>query len=89
MPDLADGESTEVQGSGSSRYKLRNVGGGYSCSCPAWRNQSIATRFRTKLGEWYPAGEAEKVKHAEGFELCEYGAQPNKAELKRLFPFFD
>ena len=55
----------------------------------ARRNQSIATRFRTKLGEWYPAGEAEKVKHAEGFELCEYGAQPNKAELKRLFPFFE
>ena len=55
----------------------------------ARRNQAIATRFRKQLGDWYPAGEAEKVKHAEGFELCEYGAQPNKAELKRLFPFFD
>ena len=29
MADLADGESTEVQGSGSSRYNLRNVGGVY------------------------------------------------------------
>lgn len=47
MPDLADGESTEVQGSGSSRYKLRNVGGVYSCSCPAWRNQSIRIEKRT------------------------------------------
>ena len=55
----------------------------------ARRNQSIATRFRTQLGEWYPAGETEKIKHAEAFELCEYGAQPNKAELKRLFPFFE
>ena len=53
------------------------------------RCQGIANRFRTKLGEWYPADQAEKVKHAEAFELCEYGAQPNKAELKRLFPFFD
>lgn len=53
------------------------------------RNQNIANRFRAKLGEWYPADQAEKVKHAEGFELCEYGAQPNKAELKRLFPFFE
>jgi hypothetical protein len=47
MPDLADGESTEVQGSGSSRYRLRNVGGVYSCSCPAWRNQSIRIEKRT------------------------------------------
>jgi LmbE family N-acetylglucosaminyl deacetylase len=53
------------------------------------RCQGIANRFRTKLGEWYPADQAEKVKHAEAFELCEYGAQPNKAELKRLFPFFE
>ena len=54
----------------------------------ARRNQSIATRFRTKLGDWYPAAEADKVKQTEAFELCEYGAQPDKAELKRLFPFF-
>lgn len=47
MSDLADGESTEVQGSGSSRYQLRNVGGVYSCNCPAWRNQSIRIEKRT------------------------------------------
>jgi DNA ligase-1 len=47
MPDLADGESTEVQGSGSSVYTIRNVGGVYSCSCPAWRNQSIAIETRS------------------------------------------
>jgi hypothetical protein len=28
------------------------------------------------------------VKHAEAFEICEYGRRPDKAELKRLFPFF-
>ena len=55
----------------------------------ARRNESLANRFRTKLGDWYPAEQAQKVKYAEAFELCEYGAQPNKAELKKLFPFFD
>ena len=41
MPDLLDGETREVWGSGSKPYQLKNVGGVYSCSCPAWRNQSL------------------------------------------------
>jgi DNA ligase-1 len=47
MPDLQDGESIEVQGSGSKPYVLKNVGGVYSCTCPAWRNQSLAIEKRT------------------------------------------
>jgi DNA ligase-1 len=47
MPDLADGETTEMKGSGAKPYVLRNTGGVYSCSCPAWRNQSIAIEKRT------------------------------------------
>ena len=47
MPDLEDGESIEVQGSGSARYLLRNVGEVYSCTCPAWRNQSLGIEKRT------------------------------------------
>ena len=47
MPDLNDGESTEMKGSGSRPYVLKNVGGVYSCSCPAWRNQSLAIEKRT------------------------------------------
>ena len=47
MPDLRDGESVEVWGSGSKPYQLKNVGGVYSCSCPAWRNQSFAIDQRT------------------------------------------
>ncbi len=47
MPDLRDGESVEVQGSGSKPYVLKNVGGVYSCSCPAWRNQSAGIERRT------------------------------------------
>ena len=47
MPDLQDGETTEMQGSGAKPYVLKNSGGVYSCSCPAWRNQSIAIEKRT------------------------------------------
>jgi hypothetical protein len=53
------------------------------------RNQALANRFRAQLADWYPADQAAAVKHAEGFELCEYGAQPDQAQLKKLFPFFD
>lgn len=47
MADLQDGESVQVQGSGSKPYILKNVGGVYSCTCPAWRNQSMAIERRT------------------------------------------
>lgn len=47
MRDLADGEITKMQGSGSKPYELKNTGGVYSCSCPAWRNQSVAIERRT------------------------------------------
>src|SRR6266540_5584944 len=47
MPDLQDGETTEMQGSGAKPYELKNTGGVYSCSCPAWRNQSLAIEKRT------------------------------------------
>ena len=47
MPDLADGETHLMQGSGSKPYILKNTGGLYSCTCPAWRNQSIAIEKRT------------------------------------------
>lgn len=47
MADLNDGETTEMQGSGAKPYLLKNVGGVYSCSCPAWRNQSVPIERRT------------------------------------------
>ncbi|WNZ62906.1 hypothetical protein QEG98_03610 [Myxococcus sp. MxC21-1] len=47
MADIADGEQVSVQGSGSKPYILKNTGGVYSCSCPAWRNQSVAIERRT------------------------------------------
>jgi DNA ligase 1 len=47
MGDLNDGESVEMKGSGARPYVLKNVGGVYSCTCPAWRNQSVAIERRT------------------------------------------
>lgn len=47
MPDLADGESVEMKGSARKPYVLKNIGGVYSCTCPAWRNQSRALEQRT------------------------------------------
>src|ERR1700732_3473827 len=47
MADLNDGESVEMKGSGAKPYVLKNTGGVYSCTCPAWRNQSIGIERRT------------------------------------------
>ena len=47
MPDLRDGKSFEMKGSGAKPYVLKNTGGVYSCTCPAWRNQSTAIERRT------------------------------------------
>jgi N-acetylglucosamine malate deacetylase 1 len=52
------------------------------------RNQSVAQRFRAELADWYGPEQAEKIQYAEAFEICEYGRRPDKAELTRLFPFF-
>ena len=41
---------------------------------------------REALAERYGKDRAEKVKYIEAFELCEYGRQPNREELWRLFP---
>jgi LmbE family N-acetylglucosaminyl deacetylase len=55
----------------------------------AHRSESLAQRFRGKLGDWYGSDEANRVKYVEAFEICEYGKRPDKAELARLFPFFN
>jgi LmbE family N-acetylglucosaminyl deacetylase len=54
----------------------------------ASRNQSVAQRYRAKLADFYGKEQADRVQHAEVFEICEYGRRPNKEELAKLFPFF-
>ncbi len=53
------------------------------------RNRDVANRYRDKLIEWYGKSKGSEVRHAEAFEICEYGRRPNKEELARLFPFFE
>lgn len=53
------------------------------------RDTPTADRFRAKLIELLGEQKGRAVKAAEAFEVCEYGAQPSKDDLKRLFPFFD
>jgi LmbE family N-acetylglucosaminyl deacetylase len=43
------------------------------------------TSTRESLIKWY-GEKGETVQHAEGFEICEYGKQPNEKEIRRLFP---
>jgi len=53
------------------------------------RQRDIAERFRKNLEEWYGQERATKIQCAEAFEICEYGRRPDKAEIQKLFPFFD
>jgi len=39
MPEIPEGATVEIKGSAAKPYVLKNIGGVFSCSCPAWRNQ--------------------------------------------------
>jgi N-acetylglucosamine malate deacetylase 1 len=53
------------------------------------RQSNEANNNRAELIEWYGEAKGKAVKFAECFEICEYGRQPNREELKKLFPFYD
>ena len=39
------------------------------------------------LAKWYGAERANAIRYAEAFEICEYGARPDEAKIRMLFPF--
>lgn len=55
-----------------------------------WLAQRSAVKInpdvKASLEKWYGKDRAVQVKYAEAFEVCEYGAQPNDEEIKKLFP---
>lgn len=52
-----------------------------------WFPDPPTPEVRACLEEWYgPSGAS--IRHAEAFEICEYGRQIDRPEMKRLFPFF-
>lgn len=53
------------------------------------RQGSEADKYRDLLIEFYGPERGKAVKYAETFEICEYGTRPDKATLRKLFPFFD
>jgi N-acetylglucosamine malate deacetylase 1 len=53
------------------------------------RDRGTAKLVRDKLTDLYGKDRGTQVEFAEAFEVCEYGRQPDAAELRRLFPFFE
>ncbi|MEZ6137632.1 MAG: PIG-L family deacetylase [Pirellulaceae bacterium] len=51
------------------------------------RQSAEAKNSLAALHQWYGEAAASKVQYAEAFEICEYGAQPTSAEIRKLFPF--
>jgi LmbE family N-acetylglucosaminyl deacetylase len=41
---------------------------------------------RASLVKWYGAEKGNSAHYYEAFEVCEYGAQPNEARIRQLFP---
>lgn len=50
------------------------------------RKGRITPEVRKALEKWYGKEKTAAMQYAEAFEICEYGRQPNEAELRRLFP---
>jgi LmbE family N-acetylglucosaminyl deacetylase len=42
---------------------------------------------RASLVKWYGADKGNAVRHAEAFEICEYGTRPDESLVRTLFPF--
>ena len=51
-------------------------------------NGDITPAVREALVKWYGPKRAKECQFTEAFEICEYGYQPSRAELRKLFPFF-
>jgi len=58
----------------------------------AWLKKRYASRInlsksdKDAIKKWYPNLDLANVKHVEFFEICEYGKQPSKEEIKQMFP---
>jgi LmbE family N-acetylglucosaminyl deacetylase len=50
------------------------------------RNRPPNPAVREALVKWYGAEKGNAVKFYEAFEICEYGARPDEARIRELFP---
>ena len=53
----------------------------------AKRYAGYADNYRDALVKFYGEDRGRKVRYAQAFEVCEYGRQPSRDELKQMFPF--
>jgi len=53
----------------------------------AKRYAGYADSYRDALVKFYGEQQGQKVRYAQAFEICEYGRQPSRDELKQMFPF--
>jgi LmbE family N-acetylglucosaminyl deacetylase len=51
-----------------------------------WLERPIAPEVRAALVKWYGPEKGNAAQHAEAFEICEYGTQPDDARLRQIFP---
>jgi hypothetical protein len=54
-----------------------------------FRSSRPGDTYRDLLNELYGQERGSQVRQAEAFQVSEYGAQPSREQLRRLFPFFD
>jgi N-acetylglucosamine malate deacetylase 1 len=53
----------------------------------ASRYAGYADSYRDALVKFYGEEHGRKVRYAQAFEVCEYGRQPSRDDLKKIFPF--
>jgi len=51
-----------------------------------WRFNPLDNTTIACLEKWYGEKKASMTKHAEIFEICEYGSQPTAEQIRKLFP---
>lgn len=79
----ADGNASLYPSDEASRQRRREV----VRKNLARRYAGAADNYRDTLIKFYGEEQGRKVRYAQAFEICEYGRQPNTAEIKQLFPF--
>lgn len=52
-------------------------------------SRPVSDNARASLTKWYGSEKANKAKHVESFEVCEYGKQPTDEDIRRLFPMLN
>lgn len=51
-----------------------------------WINRGMSAEQRAGLERWYGADKAAQFRHAESFEIAEYGRYPSEEEIRMIFP---